>query len=169
MCNKRKTLTGSPDPTHANGTDKPCTNRCFPSPEWKSYSLGHYSGVVLHSFPWYRLLALGIIKNVCLCSSSKQKEKEAAMWSEVHPPTVIICRNNGIVYLVICRWVGKEWRSVISTTASLKCFSLDKYTNSTKAFSIVTSVVLTGTWPITAEDTLLKKTKIVIFVDACFG
>ena len=22
---RRKTLTGSPDPTHANGTDKPCT------------------------------------------------------------------------------------------------------------------------------------------------
>ena len=24
---RRKTLTGSPDPTHANGTDKPCTFR----------------------------------------------------------------------------------------------------------------------------------------------
>ena len=23
---RRKTLTGSPDPTHANGTDKPCTH-----------------------------------------------------------------------------------------------------------------------------------------------
>ena len=24
LCNRRKTLTGSPDPTHANGTNKPC-------------------------------------------------------------------------------------------------------------------------------------------------
>ena len=24
---RRKTLTGSPDPTHANGTDKPCTGK----------------------------------------------------------------------------------------------------------------------------------------------
>ena len=27
---RRKTLTGSPDPTHANGTDKPCTGTCAP-------------------------------------------------------------------------------------------------------------------------------------------
>ena len=25
LCNRRKTLTGSPDPTRANGTNKPCT------------------------------------------------------------------------------------------------------------------------------------------------
>ena len=24
LCNRRKTLTESPDPTHANGTNKPC-------------------------------------------------------------------------------------------------------------------------------------------------
>ena len=30
---RRKTLTGSPDPTHANGTDKPCMN---PSMHWGS-------------------------------------------------------------------------------------------------------------------------------------
>ena len=25
---RRKTLTGSPDPTHANGMDKPCSSAC---------------------------------------------------------------------------------------------------------------------------------------------
>ena len=28
LWNRRKTLTGSPDPTRANGTNKPCTRAC---------------------------------------------------------------------------------------------------------------------------------------------
>ena len=33
LCNRRKTLTGSPDPTRANGTNKPCISSPLHTPQ----------------------------------------------------------------------------------------------------------------------------------------
>ena len=33
LCNRRKTVTGSPDPTHAKGTNKPCISSPLYTPQ----------------------------------------------------------------------------------------------------------------------------------------
>ena len=60
LCNRRKTLTGSPDPKHANGTNKPCSRECVGS------RLDHMEG----SNWWYRS---GVMCN--MMSGSKQLDE----------------------------------------------------------------------------------------------
>ena len=55
---RRKTLTGSPDPTHANGTDKPCMKNdyiCSMSDEQENDSLIEYFYIVSITIKLYRL------------------------------------------------------------------------------------------------------------------